>query len=194
MAKGKWKEGLGSPRFAADRARDIVDLFYRRGFAPAPGMAEAASAVLIRYGEEQAVLTESDVADLAAACQRLYQLFAETNTDRAVALLNQWLGEAAEVVRLSNHDRTPWHLHLTSDNAPWGTWLVSSSAWALAVLLAAGQHNPAGVCTAAGCGRPILLGGRGPTRQYCSSQCASRARVARYRLRHPLGPENNTSP
>jgi predicted RNA-binding Zn ribbon-like protein len=161
----------------------MVDLFYHHEFSSAPNLAQDVSAVLAQYGEPDPTVMDSDIADLAEASRQLYALFAEAALDQAAAIINAVLARVAEVPRLSSHDRTRFHMHLTADDAPWGTWLLSASAWAFAVLLAEEQRNPAGLCAARGCGRPILTVGRGQARRYCSPRCASRVRVARYRQR-----------
>jgi predicted RNA-binding Zn ribbon-like protein len=64
---------------------------------------------------------------------------------------------------------------------PPGEWLLTSSALALAVLLAERQAPPAGICASPTCGRPFVNVGRGSARRYCPAACGTRQRVAAHR-------------
>lgn len=116
---------------------------------------------------------------------RLREVFAAAGVDEAAALLNRMLAEGARPPRLTtHHGRSTWHLHVDShDDAPWAEWFLTSSAMALAVLLADHQRVPGGICAAGGCDRPFADSSAGSPRRFCSPRCATRARVAEHRAR-----------
>ncbi|MCP2350456.1 CGNR zinc finger domain-containing protein [Nonomuraea roseoviolacea] len=130
-------------------------------------------------------LSADDVAAMGEAAARLVEVFAAPGPDEAARLLNQVLDDTARAPRLTRHGGTsPWHLHVDSrDDAPWAEWFLSSSALALAVLLADLQRVPGGLCASPGCRRPYLDLGGGSPRRYCSARCATRERVAAHRAR-----------
>ncbi|WP_328809121.1 CGNR zinc finger domain-containing protein [Nonomuraea montanisoli] len=130
-------------------------------------------------------LGEDDVAAMREAAARLVEVLAAPGPDEAARLLNQVLDDTARAPRLTRHGGTsPWHLHVDSrDDAPWAEWFLSSSALALAVLLADHQRVPGGLCASPGCRRPYLDLGGGSPRRFCSARCATRERVAAHRSR-----------
>ncbi|MCX5197166.1 CGNR zinc finger domain-containing protein [Streptomyces sp. NBC_00249] len=155
-----------------------------------PGLPRAAFAELLaRHGEHPADLTpeafaEEDAARLRAAARRMAGVLAETDEDRAATALNALLEECATRPRLTRHDGHPWHLHVDrGDGADWGDWFLASGALALAQLLTEYGRVVWGACPASGCGRLFLGTGPGSARRYCSSTCATRARVAAHRRR-----------
>ena len=141
--------------------------------------------VLREHGEPGPIeLTDADVTQMRAVAADLHAVFAAPSTAVAARRLNLLLRAHAGPPRLSGHDGTAWHIHVdASDRAPWAEWLATSSAMALATLLADRQARPGGLCAAADCRRPFADLGRGARRRYCSATCASRARVAAYRRR-----------
>ncbi|SFK35884.1 Conserved protein containing a Zn-ribbon-like motif, possibly RNA-binding [Amycolatopsis sacchari] len=163
------------------RAADLVNLLV----PGEPSPAEVAD-VLRAHGEPEPIeLTEADVRELREAAFVLREIFAAEDVDQAAARLNAALARHARPPRLTTHGGTSgWHLHVdSSDDAPWGEWLLTSSCLALAVALAQRQAPPGGVCAAAGCGRSFVDSGRGGPRRYCSARCATRERVAAHRVR-----------
>ncbi|MDP9867206.1 MULTISPECIES: CGNR zinc finger domain-containing protein [Streptosporangium] len=130
-------------------------------------------------------LTAEDVAAMRVVAARLREVFAAAGVDEAAARLNRMLAEGARPPRLTtHHGRSTWHLHVDShDDAPWAEWFLTSSAMALAVLLADHQRVPGGICAAGGCDRPFADSSAGSPRRFCSPRCATRARVAEHRAR-----------
>ncbi|UIJ58378.1 CGNR zinc finger domain-containing protein [Amycolatopsis acidiphila] len=170
----------------AQRAADLVNLL-----VPDLPPVEAVVELLREHGEPEPIeLTAEDVRQLREAALVLREIFAAEDVDQAAELLNAALAGYARPPRLTTHGGTfGWHLHVdSSDNAPWGEWLLTSSCLALAVLLAERQAPPGGVCAAAGCGRSFVDNGRGSPRRYCSSRCATRERVAAHRVRSSARP------
>jgi CGNR zinc finger len=170
----------GSARAAAVRAADLLAVL--EPFV-ATTDANMVVEVLRRYGEPEPItLTSGDIAGLGKAAGSLWTIFSAPSTEDAARHLNAILRTYARAPRLSCHDDTPWHLHVDRhDDGPWEEWFASSSAMALATLLAERQTNPAGTCASPRCGRPFIDQGRGDPRRYCSTRCATRERVATHR-------------
>jgi predicted RNA-binding Zn ribbon-like protein len=128
-------------------------------------------------------LSPADVEGLRRAALELREVFTAGDVAAAADWINGLLAGRAHPPRLTTHGgASGWHLHVdSSDDAPWGEWLLTSSALALAVLLAERQAPPAGICASPTCGRPFVNVGRGSTRRYCSAACGTRQRVAAYR-------------
>ena len=139
--------------------------------------------LLLGFGEPADIrVTEEDVAELRVAAERLDALFECQDRDSWAHQLNDILASYAGPPRLLAHDGVDWHLHLdTGPEAPWGQWFGASSAFALAILLVDSDGPPVRRCAAEGCTRPFLPTGGGKTRRFCSSRCATRARVAEHR-------------
>jgi len=175
------------PDFAGRSARDAV----RRAVAllavlltDAP-TANSVAAVLVEHGEPQPLLSARDVAELQEAAGKLREVFAAPDVAAAASVLNALFAHHAGPPRLTAHDATfGWHLHADrSDDGPWGEWLITSSALALATLLADRQDLPGGLCASPACRAPFAHLGGGSPRRYCSTRCATRERVAAHRAR-----------
>lgn len=175
-----------SPAAAARRAAELVGVLTGPDTgADAGTLGGLVSAVLAEHGEPDiGELTARDVDDLREAAAELRRVFEATTVDEAAETLNALLRRHAGPPRLTRHGGTAWHLHVDADDeGPWGTWLITSSAWALSVLLAEQQRLPVGVCAAPTCATPYVDVGHGTGRQYCSTRCATRVRVATHRRR-----------
>jgi predicted RNA-binding Zn ribbon-like protein len=103
--------------------------------------------------------------------------------DDVAQRVNRLLDRAQTPPRLSNHDGTAWHLHITADEAPWADWLAAVAGLGLARLLAEDGVARIGRCAAPSCARVFAGGLRNHPRRYCSPTCANRARVAAFRAR-----------
>jgi CGNR zinc finger len=103
--------------------------------------------------------------------------------DDVAQRVNRLLDRAQTPPRLSNHDGTAWHLHITADEAPWADWLAAVAGLSLARLLAEDGVARIGRCAAPSCARVFAGGLRNHLRRYCSPTCANRARVAAFRAR-----------
>lgn len=165
-----------SARAAAERAADLVNVLEG-------GTVAEVREALRSHGETDVELSVDDLAEMRSVAAVLREIFAAGDTGQAAELLNAALARA-HPPRLTTHGGTfGWHLHVdSSDDAPWGEWFLTSSCLALAVLLADRQSPPGGVCS---CGKSFVDSGRGSARRYCSSRCATRARVAAHRRRLP---------
>ncbi|MEV6912760.1 CGNR zinc finger domain-containing protein [Amycolatopsis sp. NPDC051071] len=167
-----------SARAAAQRAVELLEVL----LAPEPLVADI-QAVLEAHGETDVLLRPADVTSLQEAASELCEVFAARDAAKAAEVLNRLLARYAHPPRLTDHGSGfGWHLHVdAADDGPWGAWLVTSSALALAVLLADRQAAPGGLCAASGCGKPFAHLGGGSPRRYCSTRCATRERVAAHR-------------
>jgi predicted RNA-binding Zn ribbon-like protein len=178
----------GSVHDAAQRAADILAVLLPRAgnrLAPgSPGERDAVIEVLEAHGEPSPVeVSAADLEGLRRAALELREVFTAGDVATAADRINGLLAGRAHPPRLTTHGgASGWHLHVdSSDDAPWDEWLLTSSALALAVLLAERQAPPAGICASPTCGRPFVNVGRGSARRYCSAACGTRQRVAAYR-------------
>jgi predicted RNA-binding Zn ribbon-like protein len=179
------------PDQQADRtvrlAVDLVNLRARLGDAPLD--AAALRRFLADHGEQPPVrLDEAGAAAIAAVEAELRAVFDAPGVDDAAARVNRLLERAGGRPRLSDHDGTPWHLHLTDDDATWAEWLAAVTGLGLARLLAEDGMARVGRCAAHGCRRVFAGGPRNHRRRYCSPACGNAARVAAYRARRAAGP------
>jgi predicted RNA-binding Zn ribbon-like protein len=163
-------------------AVDLVNLPADR--LDAPGLAR----FLVDHGEAEPVdLTQSDVEQLTHVRAELADLFdvatSAATADEVAQRVNRLLDRAQAPPRLSNHDGTAWHLHITTDDAPWADWLAAVAGLGLARLLAEDGVARLGRCAARTCRRAFAGGLRNHPRRYCSPACANRARVAAFRAR-----------
>jgi predicted RNA-binding Zn ribbon-like protein len=172
---------MGSATFAAKRAADVVFVLLNKERLAHKELAARLNEMLRAYGEKNADVT-ANIDELKAVARKLHDVFAATDTSTAAARINNLLEAYTQKPRLSTHGSSPWHIHVdNNDHAPWAEWFAASSAFALAVLLAEKQQNPAGLCASPTCGRPFIDLGKGGGRKYCSPRCATRERVAAYR-------------
>jgi len=107
--------------------------------------------------------------------------------DAVAGRVNRLLDRAQAPPRLSNHDGTAWHLHVTADEAPWADWLAAVAGLGLARLLAEDGVARLGRCAAPSCRRVFAGGLRNHPRRYCSPTCANRGRAAAFRARRRPG-------
>lgn len=174
---------LGSAVYAAKRAAGIVAVLQSDEHLDNQERLKKLNIVLKEYGEYSRVAM-ADLESLELVSNQLYRVFEAQATEEVAALLNDLLREYGSSPRLSSHGGTSWHLHIdSSDHAPWAEWLATSSALALAVLLAEKRHNPGGLCASPSCGKPFIDLGKGGARNYCSPKCSTRERVAKYRAK-----------
>lgn len=176
---------MGSALFAAQRAADLTFVLQNKSQLDDALLLRKINHILKDYDEHTSEVTGADLESLQRVSSHLYTVFSASNADVAAKLLNTMLVSYASAPRLTMHANTPWHLHVDgNDHAPWAEWFASSSALALAVLLAEKQRNPGGICASKLCARPFIDTGKGGGRLYCSPRCATRERVAMYRRAH----------
>lgn len=183
MEKANNPLSLGSAMYTAKRAADITFVLQNKSNLSDADLLMQLNKVLEEYGENSTV-ENSDLESLKTVARDLLVIFSVLDTKKAANLLNDLLKQYASRPRLTSHNGSFWHLHIDSnDHAPWDEWFATSSALALAILLAEKQRNPGGLCASPGCGRPFIDTGKGGGRSYCSPRCATRERVSAYRKR-----------
>jgi predicted RNA-binding Zn ribbon-like protein len=145
---------------------------------------DALRRLLVEHGEAEPIrLDEGAAAALATVRDELLEVFDAGDADRAATAVNRLLARAGCPPRLSDHDGSRWHLHVTDEDAPWADWLAAGAGLALAGLLATDGTARIGRCGAPGCRRPFAGGPPNHRRRHCSPACANRARVAAFRAR-----------
>lgn len=105
---------------------------------------------------------------------------------RAVERLNRLLRTWPITPRISGHDSSARHLHVTATsdaNALVAQEFVTSAIYGLAVALTHHGASHLGVCADSNCGNVFLERNSGRPRRWCSDRCATRAHVAAYRAR-----------
>jgi predicted RNA-binding Zn ribbon-like protein len=143
------------------------------------------AAILTEFGEELSTVEAESLSSLEPVADELYAIFAAESLESCVAEINAMLARWAHPPRLSDHHAgTAWHLHLDADDdGPLDEWLAASAAYALASMVGETGRRPGGICQAHDCDRPFVNTGSGAEQRYCSTRCASRARVAAHRQR-----------
>jgi predicted RNA-binding Zn ribbon-like protein len=163
-------------------AVDLVNLRSRLGTAPL-GVA-VLRRFLTDHGEQPPIpLDQADATAIAAVEAELRAVFDAPGVDAAANLVNRLLERAGNRPRLSDHDGTPWHLHVTDEDAGWADWLAATTGLGLARLLAEDGTARLGRCAAPACRRVFAGGPRNHRRRYCSPACGNAARVAAFRDR-----------
>jgi predicted RNA-binding Zn ribbon-like protein len=172
---------LGAATYAAQRAVKLITALQNNEQLDRQRLTSKVNEVLKAYGEKGKVVS-AELGGLQDISSKFYAMFETDSADNAATLLNEILHNYASIPRLSAHGGTPWHLHIdSSDHAPWAEWFATSSALALAILLAEKQRNPGGLCASPACNKAFIDLGKGGGRNYCSPKCATRERVAAYR-------------
>ncbi|GAB2594313.1 CGNR zinc finger domain-containing protein [Kribbella endophytica] len=101
----------------------------------------------------------------------------------AARLLNELLAEYAVRPYLSDHDGSPWHLHVAKPGANWAQWMAAGTALGLAGFAAGHGFQALGVCAAQDCERVFVNPAARRPRRFCTPTCAGRTRVASHRAR-----------
>lgn len=132
-------------------------------------------------------MTGDDLAHVRELRQRLREVFEAEREADAAAIVNALFAEYATRPYLSDHDGTPWHLHVSTMDADWGASLAALTAMGLAVLVAGHGFGALRRCAATGCELVFVATAPGRARRFCSPACATRTRVSSYRARHRGG-------
>ena len=140
---------------------------------------------LLDHGESEPItLDDNDLAEIHQIRERIRPVF-HADPAEAARLLNQLLEEYAVRPYLSDHDGSPWHLHVAKPNASWAEWISATTALGLASFAAGHGFEAISVCEAADCERVYVNPAERRPRKFCTPTCASRTRVAKYRARRP---------
>jgi len=130
--------------------------------------------------------TDADVTALRRTSDALRAVFglAAAGEDAAtVAALNEQLAKHPVHPRISGHDASDWHIHVTKPGSPVAEDYAAAAVWGLAVALTRWGSERFGVCAEDRCGNAYLDTSTNRSRRYCSDRCATRAHVAAYRAR-----------
>ncbi|NKQ52151.1 CGNR zinc finger domain-containing protein [Amycolatopsis sp. K13G38] len=159
---------------AAQVAVGLVNL----GTAPAAAVTARARAAGMLIDD----LSERDATGVADWTRRLRAVFAASDVDIRVDLVNELLADSACQPHISRHDGKAPHLHYAEERADTAARLRAYTAGGLAHLLC---EDPArmGVCGRDGCDVVYVDTSRNGRRRFCSTRCATRVHVADHRAR-----------
>ena len=85
--------------------------------------------------------------------------------------------------RISGHDASDWHMHVTSRGSSVSAEYLAGAVWGLAVWLCEYGSDRFGVCADERCGNVYLDTSSNNCRRFCSERCATRSHVAAHRAR-----------
>jgi predicted RNA-binding Zn ribbon-like protein len=130
--------------------------------------------------------TERDVAVLRRAQKKLREVFELGTGQRdidAVAALNSLLDAHPVQPRISGHDTSDWHMHVTGRGSSVSAEYLAGAVWGLSVWLCEYGSARFGVCADERCGNVYLDTSSNCCRRFCSERCATRSHVAAHRAR-----------
>lgn len=131
-------------------------------------------------------LTERDVTTLQRARRRLHHVFTLGTAGRdseVVAELNTLLRTYPMQPRISGHDTSDWHMHVTGRGSSVSAEYLAGAVWGLAVWVCRYGSARFGICDDPRCGDVYLDTSSNNCRRYCSERCATRCHVAAHRAR-----------
>ncbi len=134
-------------------------------------------------------VTEHDLHILRRTQPRLraiFELGAASDDDAAVAELNALLAETPVSPRVSGHDSSSWHLHVTGPGTRPAQDLLAESLMGLAITVIDHGAHRLGVCACDDCDDVYIDTSPNRSRRYCSDRCSSRANVAAFRARQKV--------
>ncbi len=129
---------------------------------------------------------EKDVPVFRRAQRRLREVFEHGTAGRdadAVAELNALLAAFPVQPRISGHDSSDWHMHVTSRGASVSAEYLAGAVWGLSVWLCEYGSARFGICADERCGNVYLDTSSNNCRRFCSERCATRSHVAAHRAR-----------
>ncbi|MEV1287098.1 CGNR zinc finger domain-containing protein [Micromonospora sp. NPDC049679] len=131
-------------------------------------------------------IADRDVATFRRAQKRLRDVFEYGTSGRdgdAVTELNTLLEAFPVQPRISGHDASDWHMHVTSRGASVSAEYLAGAVWGLSVWLCEYGSARFGVCADDRCGNVYLDTSSNCCRRFCSERCATRSHVAAHRAR-----------
>lgn len=162
-------------------ARTAVDLVN----APLEDLADLRVLLGARtWWTEQA--TERDATALRRTRRKLREVFeqgAAGQDNEAVEALNALLATHPLQPRISGHDKTDWHMHVTGRGASVSAEYAAGAIWGLSVWLCNYGSARFGVCVDDRCRNVYLDTSSNNCRRFCSERCATRSHVAAHRRR-----------
>lgn len=163
-------------------ATDLVNTC-RRGEERLRSAADLRRFLLDHAEPEPVEVTEADVAGVRAVRARLRAVYEAERDAEAAAVLNDLLARYATRPYLTDHDGSPWHLHVNTMDAGWPESLAAMAAMGLATVAAGYGLAAIRTCAAPGCDAVFVTTTRQRIRRYCSPACATRTRVSAHRAR-----------
>jgi predicted RNA-binding Zn ribbon-like protein len=131
-------------------------------------------------------LSERDLGVFRRAQRRLRGVFALGTAGRdaeVVSELNALLDAFPVKPRISGHDATDWHMHVTGRGSSASAEYLARATWGLAVWVCEYGSARFGVCADERCGNVYLDTSSNNCRRFCSERCATRSHVAAHRAR-----------
>lgn len=131
-------------------------------------------------------VTERELATFRRAQKRLRDVFEHSSRGRdvaAVAELNALMEQFPVQPRISSHDTSGWHMHVTSRGSSVSAEYLAGAVWGLSVWLCQYGSTRFGVCADERCGNVYLDTSSNCCRRFCSERCATRSHVAAHRAR-----------
>jgi predicted RNA-binding Zn ribbon-like protein len=162
-------------------ARTAVDLV-NAVWTTSPGCGP----VLRRPGLDARRDPEKDLAVFRRARRRLRDVFEYGTSGRdadAVNELNTLLEAFPVQPRISGHDASDWHMHVTSRGSSVSAEYLAGAVWGLSVWLCEYGSARFGICADERCGNVYLDTSSNNCRRFCSERCATRSHVAAHRAR-----------
>jgi predicted RNA-binding Zn ribbon-like protein len=163
-------------------ARTAVDLV-NAGLADLDGLQALFSEEQIWMRDE---VGEKDLGSFRRAQRRLRDVFEYGTTGRdaeVVTELNSLLEAYPVQPRISGHDTSDWHMHVTSRGASVSSEYLAGAVWGLSVWLCEYGSARFGICADERCGNVYLDTSSNNCRRFCSERCATRSHVAAHRAR-----------
>jgi predicted RNA-binding Zn ribbon-like protein len=143
-------------------------------------------AILPPEHPDRAEVADRELAAFRRAQRRLRGVFALGTAGRdreVVAELNAMLDAFPVRPRISGHDTTDWHMHVTGRGSSASAEYLAGAAWGLAVWVCEYGSARFGVCADGRCGNVYLDTSSNNCRRFCSERCATRSHVAAHRAR-----------
>ena len=131
-------------------------------------------------------LVERDLSVFRRAQRRLRDVFERGTSARdaeAVNELNSLLETFPVQPRISGHDASDWHMHVTSRGSSVSAEYLAGAVWGLCVWLCEYGSARFGICADDRCGNVYLDTSSNNCRRFCSERCATRSHVAAHRAR-----------
>jgi hypothetical protein len=135
---------------------------------------------------ERAPFTDRDLAVFRRAQRRLREVFALGTAGREVEVvdeLNALLDAFPVRPRISDHDSSDWHMHVTSRGSSVSAEYLARAVWGLSVWVCQFGSARFGVCADLRCRNVYLDTSSNNCRRFCSERCATRSHVAAHRAR-----------
>lgn len=139
------------------------------------------AAFLRDHGLDDSGVTDADAVPTQRLANRLHEVFATDDPERAVDLINAVLTDAGARPYVSGHDDQPWHLHYGAA-APLDQ-LAVTAAMGLAVVLTTAGTSRLGHCDGIACRDVYVDSSRNNRRRFCSDGCANLTHVTAHRAR-----------